>query len=95
MKLPVSVHRLLRALNQAGFEAYLVGGCVRDLLLGHTPHDFDLATSALPQEMKTVFSAEQVVETGLQHGTLTVVIDHQPIEITTFRTESGLSLIHI
>lgn len=89
MKLPVPVHRVLRALNQAGFEAYLVGGCVRDLLLGHTPHDFDLATSALPQEMKTVFSAEQVVETGLQHGTLTVVIDHQTIEITTFRTESG------
>ena len=87
MKLPNPVSDLITRLEQAGFSAYAVGGCVRDPLMGRQPHDWDLCTSALPEQMKEVFRGEHVVETGLKHGTLTVVLDHVPYEITTFRTE--------
>ena len=87
MHLPTPVQDLIRRLNEAGFPAYAVGGCVRDSLLGLVPHDWDLCTAALPDEMADVFRGEHLVETGLKHGTLTVVRDHIPYEITTFRID--------
>lgn len=78
---------VMRALERKGYQVYLVGGCVRDALLGRVPHDWDLCTSATPEEMKSCFSGFRVAETGLQHGTLTVVFPHCPVEVTTFRTE--------
>ena len=87
MNLPPAVSSLIARLNEAGFSAYAVGGCVRDTLLSKVPHDWDLCTSARPEQMLEVFRGEHVVETGLKHGTLTVVLDHVPYEITTFRTD--------
>jgi len=87
MTLPQPVQTLLSRLHSSGFSAYAVGGCVRDILLGKQPHDWDLCTNALPDQMEKVFSSEHLVKTGLKHGTLTVVLDHQPFEITTFRTD--------
>ncbi len=89
MDLPRPVSDLISRLEQAGFSAYAVGGCVRDTLLSLVPHDWDLCTSARPEEMMEVFRGEHVVETGLKHGTLTVVLDHIPYEITTFRTDGS------
>ena len=91
MRLPYPVLQILARLQQAGFSAYTVGGCVRDHLLGRVPHDWDVCTSALPEEMKTVFAGLRLVETGLKHGTLTVLLDHTPIEVTTFRTDGVYS----
>lgn len=83
---------ILRRLRAAGYDAYLVGGCVRDSLLGREPHDWDVATSATPEEMKRVFAGSAVYDTGVKHGTLTVVAgDGQPYEVTTFRTEGRYS----
>ncbi len=87
VSLPPAVSSLLEQLHASGFSAYAVGGCVRDSLLGLTPKDWDLCTSALPDQMKAVFAGNRLVETGLQHGTLTVVRDHHPYEITTFRLD--------
>ena len=78
---------LLDTLHRAGYAAYVVGGCVRDSLLGLTPHDWDLCTSALPQQGMELFGAEKCIPTGLQHGTVTVKQDGGLYEITTFRTE--------
>ena len=89
MRLPDDVLTLMTRLQEAGYTAYAVGGCVRDSLLGKEPQDWDLCTSALPDEMKTVFAGEHVVETGLKHGTLTVVLRHQPYEITTYRVDGA------
>ncbi len=89
MELPHSVRRCIDALENAGFEAYAVGGCVRDHLLGLTPHDYDLCTSALPHETQRVFSAENLVLAGVKHGTVGVVTEDGVVEITTYRTEGG------
>ena len=89
MQLPRTVSDLVSRLENAGFSAYAVGGCVRDTLLSLQPHDWDLCTSARPEEMQEVFRGERVVETGLKHGTLTVVIGRVPYEITTFRTDGS------
>ena len=80
---------LLNALHAAGYEAYAVGGCVRDSLLGRTAHDWDLCTSALPQQVIELFGAEQCIPTGLQHGTVTIKYGGQLYETTTFRTEGS------
>ncbi len=80
---------ILAQLEDAGYEAYAVGGCVRDALRGVTPHDFDLTTSATPAEMLCVFANRRVHKTGLQHGTLTVMLENEPIEITTYRTDGA------
>ena len=87
MNLPEEVLVLLEQLNNAGHSAYVVGGCVRDCLLGLTPGDWDICTSALPEQMKECFSEYHVIETGLKHGTLTVRLNHHSYEITTFRTD--------
>lgn len=84
-EIPQNVQFIIDRLNQNGFEAYIVGGCVRDILLNKSPHDFDVTTSAKPQEIISLFS--KTVPTGIKHGTVTVIIDDTPVEVTTFRTE--------
>ena len=85
--LPAFVVEALTRLKDSGYEAYTVGGAVRDLLRGEHPHDYDIATSATPDEMKAVFRGYRTIETGIQHGTLTVLVDGEPLEITTFRVD--------
>ena len=94
MRLPEDAARALEKLESAGWESYAVGGCVRDSLLGIEPHDWDLCTAAPPEAMKKVFAGERVIETGLKHGTLTLLAPSGPLEITTFRTESGSDCRH-
>ncbi|MBQ8399319.1 MAG: HD domain-containing protein [Clostridia bacterium] len=79
--------QILKKLEDSGKEGYLVGGCVRDLLLDKVPHDYDITTNALPGEIKEIFSDFRVIETGIQHGTLTVLCEDQPFEVTTYRTD--------
>lgn len=85
--LPAEVSDALDALEQAGFAAYLAGGCVRDLLRGVSPHDYDLTTDALPEQTRTVFADRRVLPTGLKHGTVTLLAGPYALEITTFRTD--------
>lgn len=87
--LPETVTAILARLESAGHAAYVVGGAVRDLIRGAPPHDFDLTTSARPEEVMELFANETIIPTGLQHGTVTLIIDHTPYEITTFRGETG------
>lgn len=87
MILPKSVLELMELLESRGFEAWAVGGCVRDALLGIEPHDFDLCTSALPKQTQEVFRDHRLVLAGVKHGTVGVVTDDGVVEITTFRTE--------
>ena len=83
---------IIRKLRECGFEAYIVGGCVRDSLLGKEPHDWDICTSATPEEMQKVLSEYRTYDTGLKHGTLTVrPEDGEAYEVTTFRTEGKYS----
>ena len=86
-ELPQGAAFVLKRLHDAGYQAYVVGGCVRDTLLGIAPKDWDVCTNALPHEMQRVFADCHVIETGLQHGTLTVMYDHEPYEVTTFRVD--------
>ncbi len=86
-ELPEGADFVLDRLQAAGYQAYAVGGCVRDTLLGRTPKDWDVCTSALPEQMQQVFADCHVIETGLQHGTLTVMYEHAPFEVTTFRVD--------
>ena len=89
MFLPDSILESLDALENAGYAAYAVGGCVRDACLGLTPHDYDLCTSALPRETEAVFGNKRLVLAGEKHGTVGVVTDFGVVEITTFRTEGA------
>lgn len=88
---PQEVQAVLDALRGKGHEAFPVGGCVRDSLLGQVPGDWDICTSALPEEVLAAFPAGYTVPTGLKHGTVTVLSGGKPIEVTTFRTEEGYS----
>lgn len=87
MALPSSVARALSLLDDAGWEAYAVGGCVRDSMMGKRPDDWDITTSALPEQIKKVFTAYRTIDTGIQHGTVTVLVDDMPLEITTYRVD--------
>lgn len=87
MKIPRQIQLAVARLEDAGHEAYLVGGALRDLLLSREVNDFDITTSATPDEMKAVFCDLRTVETGLKHGTLTVIVEGMPIEITTYRVD--------
>ena len=89
--LPPQVNTALTLLNEAGFEAFVVGGAVRDLLRGAPVHDWDITTSALPEQTKAVFADYRLIETGIKHGTVTVLMDSLPLEITTYRTEGTYS----
>ena len=87
IKLPQNVLIILDRLEKAGYEAYCVGGAVRDSLMGMIPGDWDITTSAMPKETRELFSDYKTIDTGLKHGTLTVIIDHIPYEITTYRID--------
>lgn len=87
LTLPPHVCACIDQLEQAGFEAWAVGGCVRDLLRGVQPHDYDLTTSALPEETLRLFP--HTVPTGITYGTVTVIAQREPLEVTTFRTEEA------
>lgn len=89
--LPPQVQNALEKLNSAGYDAYLVGGGVRDALMGLPPKDYDITTSALPSQTEQVFAGERLIETGLKHGTVTVLTDGMPLEITTFRVDGNYS----
>ena len=81
----------LNMLNAAGYEAWLVGGCVRDLVMGFAPKDWDMTTSARPDEIMHVFKDFKIIETGLKHGTVTVIVDSMPLEITAYRVDGEYS----
>jgi len=86
-KLPPEVLTVIERLNENGFEAYAVGGCIRNYLLGTQPEDYDVTTSAKPDEMKMVFEGLRTVETGIKYGTLTVISGEMPVEVTTYRVD--------
>lgn len=83
--LPRDVEYIISSLESAGYRADIVGGSVRDFLLGKAPGDYDITTSALPDEVKEVFSTERTIDTGIKHGTVTLILDSVPYEITTYR----------
>lgn len=91
MELPFQITEILERLERSGYGAFVVGGCVRDALMGIRPHDYDITTSALPNETERVFSDCRVIETGIKHGTVTVLYKGQSIEITTFRVDGEYS----
>ncbi len=82
---------IIEQLHSCGYEAYAVGGCTRDMLMGRENHDTDITTSATPEEIKKVLSSFRNIDTGIKHGTVTVIIDGIPFEVTTYRTEKGYS----
>ena len=83
--LPKNVNKIIHVLEEHGFQAYAVGGCIRDSLLGRTPHDWDITTSALPEQVKAIF--KKTVDTGIQHGTVTILLDGEGYEVTTYRLD--------
>ncbi len=85
IRLPDKVKRMIEILTAAGYEAYAVGGCVRDSVLGRTPNDWDITTSARPEETKRLFA--RTVDTGIRHGTVTVLMDRESFEVTTYRID--------
>lgn len=85
--IPQFVRTALDRLNECGYEGYIVGGCVRDSLLGKKPHDYDVCTNCTPDKMLEVFANFRTIETGLKHGTLTVLIESEPVEITCYRSD--------
>ena len=87
IKLPDDVRMILNRFLENGYEAFIVGGCVRDSLLGDEPKDYDITTNALPTQVEQLFSDLKVIETGIRHGTVTVIINKEPYEITTYRTD--------
>ncbi len=91
MELPQNARTILSVLRANGFHGYVVGGCVRDACMGLSPHDFDVATDASPQQVQEAFRDCRVLETGIRHGTVTVLIDREPFEVTTLRIDGDYS----
>lgn len=91
ISLPENVKKIIEILAGSGFDAYAVGGCIRDSIMGITPKDYDICTDAKPEETKKCFSEFHTIDTGIKHGTVAVVINKEVYEITTFRTEDGYS----
>ena len=87
IQIPAAAASLLHTLQEAGYEAYVVGGCIRDSILDRPVHDWDISTNATPQEVIAVFGKENTILTGLQHGTVTVKKDGELYEVTTFRAD--------
>ena len=91
IEIPSGANEIIHTLQNNGYEAFLVGGCVRDSILGRSIHDYDVTTSATPDEMMEVFKGKRIIETGLQHGTITIVIDGEGYECTTYRIDGHYS----
>ena len=91
IKIPSGANEIIHSLQNNGYEAFLVGGCVRDSILGRPIHDYDITTSATPYEMMKVFKDKRIIETGLQHGTITIVINGEGYEVTTYRIDGNYS----
>ena len=91
IRIPEYVNQVLAVLESAGWEAYVVGGCVRDALLAREPEDWDVCTLAKPSSVKSAFSAWRTIDTGLKHGTVTVLSEGHPVEITTYRIDGNYS----
>lgn len=91
IKIPFGANEIIHNLQNNGYEAFLVGGCVRDSILGRPIHDYDITTSATPDEMMEVFKDKRIIETGLQHGTITIVINGEGYECTTYRIDGNYS----
>ena len=91
IEIPDYVNKLMAKLNDAGYEAWCVGGCVRDSLLGRIPEDWDLAVSSLPPETKQVFSDYPTFDVGMRHGTISVLSEGHTVELTTFRMDGVYS----
>lgn len=89
--IPENANKIIHTLQANGHSAYVVGGCVRDSVMGRVPHDWDICTSATPDEMLEIFKDYRVIETGLQHGTVTIVIDKEQYECTTYRIDGKYS----
>lgn len=89
--IPENANKIIHTLQDNGHSAYVVGGCVRDSVMGRVPHDWDICTSATPDEMLEIFKDYRVIETGLQHGTVTIVIDKEQYECTTYRIDGKYS----
>ena len=87
VKLPEEVLFIINTLESNGYEAYAVGGCIRDSLFGKTPQDWDICTSALPEQTMGCFKEQQITEAGLQYGSITLMLNHQPFEVTTYRVD--------
>ncbi len=85
IRLPQKVHDIIETLQAAGYEAYAVGGCIRDSVLGKEPDDWDITTSAKPEEVKKLF--RRTIDTGIMHGTVTVMMDKEGFEVTTYRID--------
>lgn len=105
IKIPEHAENIIKKLQKNGFSAYVVGGCIRDTMQGKQPHDWDICTSALPDDVMRIFADEKVIPIGLKHGTVTIVTgggadrspycedrdSYESFEITTFRSEGGYS----
>ena len=85
IEIPDKVGFIISKLEEAGFEAYAVGGCIRDSILGREPEDWDITTSALPKDIKACF--KRTVDTGIEHGTVTVLLGDDSFEVTTYRVD--------
>lgn len=92
MKIPLQVNTVFEMLEAAGFGAFLVGGTVHDYVRGNSPaKDWDITTNALLEQVEQIFTGFHLIKTGLKHGTVTIVIDHEPLEITTYRIDGDYS----
>lgn len=91
IEVPAPVNYIIQELEKCGHEAYMVGGCVRDSVLGRKSHDYDICTSATPDEILQAFPYEEIIPTGLQHGTVTILINKEPFEVTTYRVDGDYS----
>lgn len=91
IEIPSGANEIIHSLQNNGYEAFLVGGCVRDSILKRPIHDYDITTSATPDEMMKVFKDKRIIETGLQHGTITIVINGEGYEVTTYRIDGNYS----
>jgi len=91
IKIPDEAQYIINRLEESGYEAYVAGGCVRDAVLETEPKDWDICTQALPEQTMKCFEGQRIIETGLRHGTITLVLDHKPFEITTYRVDGTYS----
>lgn len=87
IKMPDNVKMIIKRLEAAGYETVIIGGCVRDSIMGRIPKDWDIATSALPEKIMEIFNDYKIMTAGLKHGTVTIIVEHEPYEITTYRID--------